>query len=109
MDDANGNRLAYTVAELIEAVPMSREYLRQLEQRGELKPIRLGRKILYLVVDVNEWLANQGASTDKRVTVRLPDDVYANIEARAVHDRVSVAEVVTRLVVTGFGQPWTYR
>jgi hypothetical protein len=45
-------KIAYSERELVKLVPIGRTSLFCMEQRGELTPVRLGRKKIYLATDI---------------------------------------------------------
>jgi excisionase family DNA binding protein len=56
-----GERLAFTLAEALEIVPISRSTLKRLIAEGAVKPIRLGRRVLIPRGEL-ERLAREGAT-----------------------------------------------
>lgn len=45
-------KVAYSERELVKLVPIGRTSLFIMEQRGELTPVRLGRRKIYLAADI---------------------------------------------------------
>lgn len=49
-------KLGYTTKELVAVTSVNKDYWRMLQRRGVLKPVRLGRKDIWLKKDIEEFL-----------------------------------------------------
>lgn len=52
-------RLALTIAQAAEAVGLSGRTLEELIRTGALRPVRVGRRVLLPVRELERWLAEQ--------------------------------------------------
>lgn len=51
-----GERLAYSVREVADALGTSPDLVRALVRRGELRGVRLGRRVVIPAVELDRWL-----------------------------------------------------
>ena len=49
-------KLGYTTKELVAVTSVNKDYWRMLQRRGVLKPVRLGRKDIWLKKDIEDFL-----------------------------------------------------
>ena len=61
--DFNLSQAAYSVGQLLQILPFGRTSLYYAVKRGDLKANKLGKKTLFLAVDVAEFLANLQAGS----------------------------------------------
>jgi excisionase family DNA binding protein len=61
-----GSRLAYSVREAAEALGVSADLVRDLIRRGELRGVRVGRRVLIPSEELASWCGRRPAGDERR-------------------------------------------
>ncbi|MHB1504908.1 MAG: helix-turn-helix domain-containing protein [Acidimicrobiales bacterium] len=60
---ADGQRLGYSIREVASALGISNDLVRSMVQRGELKAIRLGRRVVIPAVELERYVQQPACET----------------------------------------------